>query len=105
MKRAYLQQLSPLTPAQAADRRSFARHEINLNAVLCVHGAFQMVVIEDVSRGGMKLKHATDLGVGDQLTIELLNQRHFHASVAWVAEPYAGITFAQPLPEDESLCE
>jgi len=103
MKQAYLQQLSPLTSTQAVERRSFMRHEVSLNAVLCMRGSFQMVVIEDFSRGGMRVKHAMDLAVGDQLTIEMLNHRTFQASVAWVADPYAGITFAQPLAKDEPL--
>ena len=96
-----VQQLPPSGARQLPEQRSHARLETRMDAVLHLNGRTQRIVIHDISRGGLKLEHAFGLNPGDVITIELLSRRTFEGKVAWMVAPYTGITFEQPLAEND----
>jgi hypothetical protein len=101
MARGHVQQV----PQKAADqeRRLYDRVETSVDALLYIHGRTQRIVIHNISRGGMKLKGAFGLMIGDVVTIELVNRRTFGGTVVWAIAPYTGITFDSALAEDDPL--
>ena len=103
MARGHVQQLPPSEPGQLPERRSHARLETRLDAILHLDGRAQRIVIHDVSQGGMKLEHAFGLMADDVITIELLTRRTFNGTVVWVVAPYTGIAFEQSLPDADPL--
>jgi hypothetical protein len=101
--RGHVQQLPPSELRQFPERRSHARLETRLDAILHLDGRVQRIVIHDVSQGGMKLEHAFGLMAGDVITIELLTRRKFTGTIVWVVAPYTGIAFEQSLPDADPL--
>jgi len=104
MVRGYVQELSSVG-RRLPQRRSFERRTTWIDAELVVHGRSQRIIIQDISRGGMKLKNAFGLMPGDTIGVELLSGRRLEGTVAWSVTPYTGVAFDEPLAEDDSLLE
>jgi len=78
-------------------RRGDDRHSIRLTALAHCHGRFQTVRIVDFSMGGLQLQGGFGVGVGDDVTVELLSGHRLAAKAAWSLGSRVGVRFLQPL--------
>ena len=102
MARARVRQLPGSVP-YFFDRRSGERRHTAISALLHVHGREQRIFIHNISRGGMKLKDAVGLVVGDYIAVDLLPDRKLKGTVVWAVAPYVGIAFEHSLGDDDPL--
>ena len=78
-------------------RRRDERQPIRVTALVHCHGRFQTVRIVDFSLGGLQLQGGFGVGVGDDVTVELLAGHRVAARVAWSLGSRVGVRFLQPL--------
>jgi hypothetical protein len=84
-------------------RRRDERHPIRATALAYCHGRFQTVRIVDFSAGGLQLQGCFGVGVGDDITVELLSGHRLAAKVAWSMGSRLGVRFLQALDADHPV--
>jgi len=94
------------TRLQASGARMPARHlnehRAPRHAILHSQGRVQCVDLRNISRSEVKLDGAFGLKPGDPVSVELLSRRTLHGTVAWSVAAFCGITFDQPLAENDT---
>jgi len=90
-------QSSSLHTEWSSIRRRDERHPTRVTALVHCHRRFQTVRIVDVSQGGLQLQGCFGVGVGDEITVELLSGERLEAKVAWSVGSRLGVRFHQPL--------
>jgi len=91
-----LQVSAARTLAKQPRERRTPRH-----AILHSQGRLQCVDLHDISRGEVKLDGAFGLKPGDPVSVELLSRRTLDGTVTWSVAAFCGITFDQPLAEND----
>lgn len=97
--------LSDGTPGPG-ERRDDERH-LTLFRVgaMTVGDRRELCLIKNISAGGMKIRPYCELGVGEDLTIELKTGMTVPGEVAWVRDGNAGVTFRHPVDVVEILSQ
>jgi hypothetical protein len=93
-------QLLSADDERASLRRRDERHLTRVKALLHCHGRFQTVLIVDYSLGGLQLQGCFGVGIGDEITVELLTGQHLPAKVAWSVGSRIGVRFVERLEQD-----
>jgi hypothetical protein len=78
-------------------RRRDERHSTRVAALVHCYGRYQTVRIVDFSIGGLQLQGCFGIGVGDDITVELLSGHRLAAKVAWSMGSRLGVRFLEPL--------
>ena len=88
---------------RGALRRKHSRRPIRLRAILYRDEVFTPVVVRDISRGGAGISVRDCLTRNDEVTLSLLDGRHFRGRVKWWLGGFCGIQFLDLLPEAEPI--
>lgn len=86
-------------------RRHDERHPTRVTALVHCHDRFQTVRIVDISLGGLQLQGCFGVGVGEDITVELLSGDRLVAKVAWSVGSRLGVRFLQPLGADHPILQ
>jgi hypothetical protein len=76
------------------------RAAISVPASLCLRNAFQLVTVEDISLGGMRVTLDLADCVEEKAVASLPGLPPLIGSIRWQQGAQAGITFAEPLEFD-----
>jgi len=93
----------PVRPLVPYKRRVHERVETSFHANVYCHGRFQTALIRNVSCGGLMMKGAIGLGVGDAVTVRTLAGRSYEGRVAWSVMPFAGLVFHKPIDAGDPI--
>jgi len=85
------------------DRRLHDRVKTRFHANAYCHGRFQTVLVRNVSFGGLMMRDAFGLGVGDPVTVRTLAGRSYTGRVVWSVIPWTGLAFDEPLDADDPV--
>ena len=86
-----------------AERRTYQRHRVHIEACLHVGGEIQKTIINDISAGGVGLARAIGLSANDEIEIEFEGGRRIASKVVWKVSGSCGVQFAEPLAADDPL--
>lgn len=86
------------TTPLAGEDRSARRHRLWLSACVSAHGNADQVLIHNLSSTGVLFESTLELGLGDQIEIELPEAGRSPAEVVWYSDSFFGCEFASPIP-------
>lgn len=75
------------------------RYEVTAQAILRYEHVSVDVEVHDISIEGLKVATDLTLAVGSQVLISLPGQQSVDATVRWTRDGFAGLRFANDLPE------
>lgn len=92
-----VQELLPASEhASQVELRRFERWPVHWSAVLRSASDRQIVVVEDVSAGGLRVRAKEGLSLGDSLVIELQSRYQFTGNVAWLRGSESALRIGVP---------
>lgn len=88
-----------MTPTEGQERRVKRRHVLRLDVAISVGEQGSDASVHDLSTVGLRIETDDPLEMGEQLTIELLDNTTVEAQVVWSSNRSYGCRFATPIPQ------
>lgn len=95
--------LPPSEHASQVELRRYERWPVHWSAMLRSASGRQIVVVEDVSAGGLRVRAKEGLSLGDSLVVELQSCYQLAGNVAWLRRSEFGFAYWCPLNSDDPL--
>ncbi|EGD60009.1 type IV pilus assembly PilZ [Novosphingobium nitrogenifigens DSM 19370] len=83
---------------QESENRGALRRAVTLSGTLRQGGVPFEIVIEDISRGGVRARCETPLATGSKVTIGIVGVGRVDAEVVWANHPVYGFSFDKEVP-------
>lgn len=95
--------LIPSEHASQPELRRYERWPVYWSAVLRTAGDRQIVVVEDVSAGGLRVRAKGGLSLSDPLVVEVHSRYQLPGNIAWLRGSECGFAYRCPLNPDDPL--
>ncbi len=100
----HVQELLPASEhASQVELRRYERWPVHWSAVLRSAGDRQIVVVEDVSAGGLRIRAKGGLSLSDPLVVEMHSRYQLPGNIAWLRGSECGFAYRRPLNPDDPL--